>query len=914
MSIEKLHFIDLTIILLYLVICLSIGLVKARQVTCLREFAFVDGNIPTTVLVCMIFASSIGAGALFGGAEKVYLFGMVFVIRQLLRPLHWFISMKIVLPRIERFKDCLSISQIMYKLYGHWGLWITNIATILTSLGKVGAQAFAIGQISNYFLGIDPMYGILVSYGVITIYSTFGGIRAIIPTEVFKCVIFFFIIPISYIIALVKVGGMHEFIEHLPLSHLKLEINKDNILLITGLVLYALLPGIDCNFIQRCLMANNSKKLAEALKTVIFISMPFSISICIIAYVIRAYAPYINSNEVFLYYIDNYVPIGLKGLMIAGVLAVGMSLAEAWLNSTSIIIVNDCIKQILPHISNVTQLKALRITVLILSVLSILLTISSNSVIDLMLLALNFWEPLIIIPICAGFLGFKTTGISFITSVVMALIAIMTGRIITGEFAMISLSLGIVGSAIGLFGMHYLQKLLNFLPSSLIMDIHPKVHVYGKIGDIKNSVIKFAISIVTLIKHGIEPQHMHISKFCTFTLAYYVIYTLGLTPYYGHQIFSYLLMFGYFLCMVLLFRDWVFTPGFQRRYLHLVWYFTLTFCLPLVASYMILISKDNDFWVINSIICCLALIFFVDARRFLLLNSIGIALGFILFKLTMDNLEVLHFHATIGYTGYIYVFLIISAFFFFIPKEKLQEERVETMQIFGGAVAHEVRSPLASMIMNAEHLSFMLDGMDKVKKSLGDRYRIEITKEDFEEIRNVGKSLHSISVKGIYTIDRLLTALKTNVHDDDKAIYFMQETVKQALQEYNISIEPASDIKINIINDFQFYGSYHFMKHTILNLIKNAHKHGGKNVKIEITIDNNRLYIKDNGYGIPQEILPRIFEKFFTSNKAGTGIGLAFCKLVMESLGGIIECESIVGQHTTFILTFPTVNNSKPHN
>ena len=63
--------------------------------------------------------------------------------------------------------------------------------------------------------------------------------------------------------------------------------------------------------------------------------------------------------------------------------------------------------------------------------------------------------------------------------------------------------------------------------------------------------------------------------------------------------------------------------------------------------------------------------------------------------------------------------------------------------------------------------------------------------------------------------------------------------------------------------------------------------------------------IKDYGRGIAKENLPHIFDRFYTKSRSGTGIGLAFCKTLMEELGGTIECKSSLGKYTRFTLTFP---------
>jgi len=53
--------------------------------------------------------------------------------------------------------------------------------------------------------------------------------------------------------------------------------------------------------------------------------------------------------------------------------------------------------------------------------------------------------------------------------------------------------------------------------------------------------------------------------------------------------------------------------------------------------------------------------------------------------------------------------------------------------------------------------------------------------------------------------------------------------------------------------------------------------------------------------------LPKIFTHFSTTRKGGSGMGLAFCKMVMQEYGGDITCESELGKYTRFILTFPAV-------
>ena len=68
----------------------------------------------------------------------------------------------------------------------------------------------------------------------------------------------------------------------------------------------------------------------------------------------------------------------------------------------------------------------------------------------------------------------------------------------------------------------------------------------------------------------------------------------------------------------------------------------------------------------------------------------------------------------------------------------------------------------------------------------------------------------------------------------------------------------------------------------------------------------NYLHFKDTGTGVKAELLPNLFDRFYTTT--GTGVGLAFCKQVINSFNGEIRCETEPNQYTEFILQFPQID------
>jgi signal transduction histidine kinase len=66
-----------------------------------------------------------------------------------------------------------------------------------------------------------------------------------------------------------------------------------------------------------------------------------------------------------------------------------------------------------------------------------------------------------------------------------------------------------------------------------------------------------------------------------------------------------------------------------------------------------------------------------------------------------------------------------------------------------------------------------------------------------------------------------------------------------------------------------------------------------------------RLIVRDTGPGIAPEILPRIFDPFYTTKSDGTGLGLSISYNIVREHKGTIDVESLPGKGTIFVLTFP---------
>lgn len=248
------------------------------------------------------------------------------------------------------------------------------------------------------------------------------------------------------------------------------------------------------------------------------------------------------------------------------------------------------------------------------------------------------------------------------------------------------------------------------------------------------------------------------------------------------------------------------------------------------------------------------------------------------------------------------------------------QKSTETIRLIGMSIAHELRTPLRAISSAARGTLNKLPTLLAVFKKAKEK-GIEVPKEyprlyprDIKLLERMLTNIELEADAAFSVIDMLL--IKGNLSKINKDKFTecsISKCIMNALNRY-----PFKPDEENLIEhkdgDFIFHGNVLLVTHVLFNLIKNALyfiKKAGKGsiqIWIENGFENNILHFKDTGTGIPSDNLPHIFDQFFSTESNGTGIGLAFCKLVMQNMGGKIECFSTEGEFTEFILTFPKVN------
>ena len=217
-------------------------------------------------------------------------------------------------------------------------------------------------------------------------------------------------------------------------------------------------------------------------------------------------------------------------------------------------------------------------------------------------------------------------------------------------------------------------------------------------------------------------------------------------------------------------------------------------------------------------------------------------------------------------------------------------KRLENMRSeFVANVSHELKTPLTSIKGFSETLRYVDDSETKNKF-------LNIIDKEAERLTNLIN-------------DILILSNIENLHKMENGNFSPKEVIENIIDIVRKQAEK-KQINIEFINEFsdEIIGSKDKFHQLALNLIENAIKYSNENgnVKVLITFNNGYFIFKvsDDGIGIPQNDIPRIFERFYRVDKSrstrGTGLGLAIVKHIVKLFNGDITVQSKLGVGSVF--------------
>jgi SSS family solute:Na+ symporter len=324
---------------------------------------------------------------------------------------------------------------------------ITGFFSVFLCAGIVGAQVGAMGVVFNVFLGIEPIWGILIGCGIVIAYSTIGGMRAVVLTDVIQFCVLAIGIPAVLVFGIVKLGGFSAVIDAVPAGHFAIPGKAMTIgaflsLFLTFMLGETLVPP----YVQRLFIGKDAAHTARGTMLSGIFSIPFFVITGAIGLVALALDPKLDPNLAMPYVVRTVLPAGVRGIVIAGVLSIVMSSADSFLNGAATSCVNDLVKPLRKStMSERQELLLAKLTNCFVGVVAVVFAVRIDSVLDILTYAYNFWAPVILVPLAAVLLGVRVTKGAFLAGIVAGAAGMLIWNSLLGS------PMGISGMIVGVF-------------------------------------------------------------------------------------------------------------------------------------------------------------------------------------------------------------------------------------------------------------------------------------------------------------------------------------------------------------------------------------------------------------------------------------------------------------------------------
>lgn len=250
-------------------------------------------------------------------------------------------------------------------------------------------------------------------------------------------------------------------------------------------------------------------------------------------------------------------------------------------------------------------------------------------------------------------------------------------------------------------------------------------------------------------------------------------------------------------------------------------------------------------------------------------------------------------------------------------KNLLLQKQLETANAMGGSIAHELRTPLMAINGYIHLIANLHIKLTEKHGSISEELEsVGISKLDIDDMGDEIEGIKELSKKTLDAISNLLKKIKLGGTPRTAFETFsITDCINEVLEQYPFKEGQRELVHFNEKKDFQVNGTPSETANIFNNLLQNAIffilRANKGDISISINTDDpkyNQVFFKDTGPGIPEAQVPHIFEAFKSQREDGTGIGLWYCKSVMNDQGGDITCESEFGKYTKFVLYFPKVS------
>ena len=404
-----------------------VGWRSSKKVKNINDFTLAGSGLGKIQAGFSMAATEFGGSSLIGAMALCYSIGVAgawwdWSAVPALIILGLFFAEKIKLPNL------VTITDFFEKRYNYPTKLMASFMHILAIATQISAQ-FMVGAVAlNGIFGVPKTVGILISVVFALVYTMSGGLLSVVNTDVVQFIMIIGSILIALPISIYRAGGFEGLAAGLEQVFLSFG-NIDYKTVISWCLFCFFTYATSQHYIQRVFASKDKStaKFAFVFTGVMYIIYGLIISligVCIVVLIPNLSDP----NTGYTMLIKNFMPSGIAGLILGGIFAASMSTADSMILAASTLFVNDIYTPLIAKNKEAkNSLVTIRIVTLIVCVVSVIISMFMDNIVDIMYLGGLFYSTSVFFPLIIGMKWRRATApaaiISIIASVTVGLLA-----------------------------------------------------------------------------------------------------------------------------------------------------------------------------------------------------------------------------------------------------------------------------------------------------------------------------------------------------------------------------------------------------------------------------------------------------------------------------------------------------------
>ena len=395
------------IIAAYFIFIVTKGVLRSRKINHQDDFLVAGRNVGWFFLLATMSATLLGGGSSIGAIGRTYEWGILMLLVSMGWYLQFIFSGYFVAPKFRELK-LYTVAGYFGHRYDEKNRFLAFILSLLFSVGVLGAQMVAFGKIITAMIPEIPyLWAVIIGGSIVILYSTAGGLLAVIHTDVYQFVILFLGFLLTMILCIPDItASQGEFRNVVPEEFFQLDGGKGWVFAISTFLAFLFGETFAPGYITRFVVGKDVKNTKWGIMgSGAFLIFTFPVILFFIALYAKYNFPNIDSEEALPMTILKLNNPIIGGVIIAALMSAVMSSADSILNSSTAIFVKDLYEHYYlkkkPGRKN-SGLKISRYFSLFIGIVGVLMALVLPNVIDLLLLTYTMWAPGIILPVLVG--------------------------------------------------------------------------------------------------------------------------------------------------------------------------------------------------------------------------------------------------------------------------------------------------------------------------------------------------------------------------------------------------------------------------------------------------------------------------------------------------------------------------------